>query len=524
MGFAKLSSAQPALLRATIVTIEADLAKGLHAFSVVGLPDKAIEESRDRVSAAIKNTGWKSPKQRNQKITIALAPADLKKSGPIYDLPIALCYLLATGDIDFDPKGRLFVGELSLDGGVRPVSGVLACAIAAKESGFSEIFVPRDNADEASLIEGLRVFPVESLAEVIAHLAREVPISNEEGIAPGIAMKRIAPHERKEVSERVPDSSFVDIRGQELAKRGLMIAAAGGHNVAMWGPPGTGKTMLAKAFSELLPPLSEQESIEVTSIHSTAGVGGGMIVARPPLRAPHHTSSYVSVIGGGTNPKPGEVTLAHRGVLFLDEFPEFDKRVIESLRQPLEEGVVNIARAKGTERFPSRFMLIAALNPCPCGYFGDKRRPCVCPPGAKERYQRRISGPIVDRIDLWIEVSRLPHETLAPRAQDPDAIEGFARTKARIEEARSAQARRFGKRMTNGEMSVKDIDRYVELDKNVRSLLEKSAKRIDLSPRAYHRVIKLARTIADLESSEAISEGHVLEALQYRPKRIFAEN
>jgi magnesium chelatase family protein len=485
----------------------------LHQFSVVGLPDKAVEEARDRVSAAVKNAGLKPPKQLNQKITIALAPADIRKEGAIYDVPIALAYLISIKELAFNPEGKIFVGELALDGKLRPIKGVLNIALEAKRKGMTELYVPKENAAEATLVDGITVFPVNSLLQLITHLTLD------ENTVP------ITPQSQVPFPNNLAhtDESLLHIRGQQTAKRGLLIAAAGGHNIALWGPPGTGKTLLARAFRSLLPPLNKQDAIEVTSIHSLSGTLDGAVISESPFRSPHHTASYVSIIGGGTIPKPGEVTLAHHGVLFLDEFPEFDKRVLESLRQPLEEGVVHVARAKGTEKFPARFLLVAAMNPCPCGYYGDSKKACVCAPTQRERYQRKISGPIIDRIDIWIEVPRITHSELVPSNEEPDFGE-LSEMKRTIDAARNIQQQRFLDRPVslNAHMGVKEIDALIQLEQAQIELLTTSAQRLDLSPRAFHRIIKLARTIADIEQSDEIGEAHILEALQYRPKRLFA--
>ncbi len=508
MSFAKVHSAQPILLEAHIVDIEADVSSGLYAFSVVGLPDKAIEEARDRVAAAIKNSGFKSPKQKNQKVVVSLAPSHLKKEGPAFDLPIALAYLLAVGDIHFDPKKKIFLGELTLDGGIRHISGILPAIREAARRGFLEAYVPFENAAEASFIEGITIYPVSHLKEIVSHLTKSSPITP--------SKKRELPVDQNEIY-----LDFSDVSGQETAKRGLLIAAAGGHNVAMWGPPGTGKTMLARAFAGILPPLSFEDMLDTTSIHSVAGTLEGSLMTTPPFRSPHHTASYVSIVGGGAIPKPGEVTLAHKGVLFLDEFPEFERRVIDVLRQPLEDHVVSISRSKGSAHFPADFILVAAMNPCPCGNYGTKGKECVCTPQTLIRYQNKLSGPIIDRIDIWLEVGPVDHQTLLSRKKK-ESESLFARKQ--IIAARNQQEERAKKNniqaRTNASLKAKDLDAILSLEEQAKETLDTSAKRLGLSARSYHRVAKLARTIADLEKNLSVNSSHILEALQYRPKRL----
>ncbi|MDO8481907.1 MAG: YifB family Mg chelatase-like AAA ATPase [bacterium] len=507
-GFARLFGAQPALPRAHVVSVETDITKGLHAFAIVGLPDKSVEEAKDRIASAIKNSGFESPKRSNKKIVVSLAPATLKKEGGAFDLPMALSFMLASLQVKFEPKGKMFAGELALDGEVRAILGALSIAIAARDKGFKEFFLPIDNLEEASLVSGIALYGIATLEKLVEHLSGK---------------KLIAPYVRKEKSRKteseIEGPIFDDIREQKSAKRGLEIAVAGRHNIALYGPPGTGKTMLARAATALLPELSLEEVIEVTMIHSLAGTSEGRAIDRAPFRSPHHTSSYASLIGGGSSPRPGEVTLAHRGVLFLDEFPEFHRDVVQALREPLEDKVVSISRAKGSAIFPANFMLIAALNPCPCGFWGTAR--CECMPHLVEKYRRKISGPVADRIDMWVSVGDIAPEAMAMRKRKASGETETVRKN--ILAARERQNERFKNTKgvsTNADMKSKQIDTLAKLTQKAEETLIGAARSLKLSPRGYHRTIKLARTVADLAGSETIEPTHMLEALQYRAREL----
>jgi magnesium chelatase family protein len=503
---AKVKSAAVVGLEGRLVDVETDITSGLPSLTIVGLPDAAVQEARERARAAIRNSGCSFPMKR---IIVNLAPADLKKAGPAYDLPIAVGILLSSEQIYADTSQTIFLGELSLDGSLRHTNGILPMVTLARQEGLSTIIVPEADAKEASLIEGVKITPIASLSQLVSYLRGEIPIPE---------------YKPDETAEAAPLTfSTIDltyIKGQEHVKRALEVAAAGRHNVIMTGPPGSGKTLLARSLPSILPPMTTEEALEVTKVYSVSGLlpPHTPLIRQRPFRSPHYTISNAGLVGGGHWPKPGEISLSHRGILFLDELPEFGHSVLEVLRQPLEDKVITISRAQGSITFPANFMLVGAMNPCPCGYYGDPFRQCTCPPSLVSRYQRRISGPFIDRVDIFVEVPHIDYEKLV----DDRLAESSQQVRARIEAASAIQRERFeGTKLTcNADMTPGEIRKFCQVEESAQSLLKAAMKQLYLSARAFHRILKLARTITDLDDAEIIKAHHLAEAIQYRPRRM----
>jgi len=493
-------------LEGATVEVEVDISPGLPVFTIVGLPDAAVQEAKERVRAAIRNSGFDFPLKR---IVVNLAPADLKKAGPSYDLPIAVGILLSSEQLSADVSKALLMGELSLDGSLRHTNGILPMVALAHQKGIENIIVPERDVQEALLVEGASIIPFASLAQLAGYLRGEITAPE---------CKAEAAETKKTIYEK-PEVDLAHVKGQEHVKRALEVAATGGHNVIMCGPPGSGKTMLARSLPGILPPMTNEESLEVTKIYSACGLlpPDTPMIKKRTFRSPHYTTSNAGLVGGGQWPRPGEISLSHYGVLFLDELPEFGHSLLEILRQPMEDKMVTISRARGSLTFPSNFMLVGAMNPCPCGYYGDPFRQCSCNPSLVARYQKRISGPFLDRVDIFIEVPHIDYEKLS----DDRLGEASRKVQQRVTAARLRQQKRFeGINMSsNNEMTPVEVREFCRTEEDARNLLKAAMKQLHLSARAFHRILKLALSIADLENSDIIKAGHIAEAIQYRPRR-----